>query len=203
MLANRHSLALVQGAGTATQLPSPVLRPAAANANVNRPNAGGAKQVKLDVITWWKKEAQVDWARVSPSERQQWLSVGHDRDTGHRHQSPQRDFNLCQPHSVYHSSLLLCFQTDKWDHAGGNRPAVVGSRFDAGRSAWRCPGGSPPPSPLHLCIQDILSKRISSGRFPNLALWRYLLLVLESNWLCTQCSFLSPLSFALTLFCRP
>lgn len=72
MLANRHSLALVQGAGTATQLPSPVLRPAAANANVNRPNAGGAKQVKLDVITWWKKEAQVDWARVSPSERQQW-----------------------------------------------------------------------------------------------------------------------------------
>ena len=72
MLANRHSLALVQGAGTATQLPSPVLRPAAANANVNRPNAGGAKQVKLDVITWWKKEAQVDWTRSSPSERQEW-----------------------------------------------------------------------------------------------------------------------------------
>ena len=71
MLAKRHSQR-VQGAGTATQLPSPVLRPAAANANVNRPNAGGAKQVKLDVITWWKKEAQVDWARVSPSERQQW-----------------------------------------------------------------------------------------------------------------------------------
>lgn len=71
MLANRHSQC-AQGAGTATQPRSPVLRPAAANTNVNRPNAGGAKQVKLDVISWWKKEAQVDWTRSSPSERQEW-----------------------------------------------------------------------------------------------------------------------------------
>ena len=77
MLANRHSQC-AQGAGTATQLPSPVLRPAAANANVNRPNAGGAKQVKLDVITWWKKEAQVDWSRVLPFQRQEWRNARWD-----------------------------------------------------------------------------------------------------------------------------
>ena len=90
----------VQHVGTTTQPRSPVLRPAAANTNINQPNVAGAKRVRLDVISWWKKEAQVDWTKSSPSERQEWRNSRWDMietqvvDTTH--------LTCPRPHSVHH-----------------------------------------------------------------------------------------------------
>ena len=67
-----------QDVGTATQLRSSVLRPATANTIINTQNAAGAKHDKLDVVTWWKKEAQVDWSRVLPFQRQEWRNARWD-----------------------------------------------------------------------------------------------------------------------------
>ena len=90
----------VQHVGTTTQPPSPVLCPAAANTNINQPNVAGAKRVRLDVISWWKKEAQVDWTKSSPSERQEWRNSRWEMietqvvDTTH--------LTCPRPHSVHH-----------------------------------------------------------------------------------------------------
>ena len=117
-----------QDVGTATQLRSSVLRPAAANTNADRLNAGGAKQVKLDVITWWKKEAQVDWARVSPSERQQWRDARWDMIETQVVDTIDPNFpssSLCAP-------SLLAFHASK----------MTNEIFHACRGKLNCHGGS-------------------------------------------------------------
>ena len=130
----------------ATQLRSSVLRPATANTIINTQNAAGAKHDKLDVVTWWKKEAQVDWARVLPFQRQEWRNARWDMietqvvDTIHP--------NL--PSSSLCASSLLSFHASK----------MTNKIMHARRRKLTCRGGSSIRCPTK---QSTLPWRISSA----------------------------------------